>query len=350
MSYQGFAITDTSKWSDAKKIEFKPRTLGGKDVEVKVDHCGICGSDIHTVTGGWGGTVVPVIPGHEIIGTVTKVGPEVTLHKVGDRVGVGAQIDSCFNCDRCANGHENYCEHSLSTYNDEKDGEISYGGYANFVTANEHFVFNVPEKLDSAEYAPLFCAGLTVYAPLRNNIKAGDHVGIVGIGGLGHLAIQFAKALGATVYALSRGEKKKQDALKLGADYYIDTTVENWSKPYKFKLDFVLSCANSSKGFTNDYFEILKVFGKLNSVGLPEEPIPISALSFLGNGVSFGATHLGNREEMLEMLDVVVKHDVKPWCDLLPISEENVKKGLERTERGDVKYRITLTNFAEGFK
>lgn len=350
MSYTGFAIHDSVNFSDAKKIEFKPRAFGDKDVEVKVDHCGICGSDVHTVTNGWGGANFPVVPGHEIIGSVTKVGKDVKLHKVGDRVGVGAQADACWKCPPCAKGYENYCDEIVDTYNSFKNGELTTGGYANRVIANELLVFTLPPALDKAECAPLLCAGLTVYAPLvRNNIGPGKKVGVTGVGGLGHLGIQFAKALGAEVYALSRGERKKADCFKLGADHYIDTTVKDWSKPYAYQFDFILGCASANGGFTGDYFKCLLVFGSFISVGLPETPFTLTAQQFVDAGTTFGGSHLGNRQEMIDMLDIAAKHNIAPWCELLPINAANVKKGLEKTYNNDVRYRVTLTDYDKEF-
>ncbi|EGV64859.1 cinnamyl alcohol dehydrogenase [Yamadazyma tenuis] len=350
MSYQGFAIHDTTKYNEAKKITFKARTVGDYDVVIKVDHCGICGTDVHTATGGWGGPILPVIPGHEIIGSVTKIGDKVTLFKVGDRVGVGAQVDACWSCKACDMGEETYCKDVIDTYNSTKNGEVIYGGYSNYVSANEQFAFGVPKQLDKAEAAPLFCAGITVFAPLKRAItKPGMKVGIVGIGGLGHMAIQFAAALGAEVYAMSRGDSKKEDSLKMGAKHYIDTTKENWAAPYKMEFDFILSCANSNKGFTGDYFSCLTVYGNYVSAGLPETPFELKAQHFIGNGASFGSSHLGNRKEMLEMLELAAKNNILPWTEVLPISEENVKLGLTKTYKGDVRYRVALTDYAAAF-
>lgn len=351
MSYQGYAIHDTAKYNESEKISFKPRTLLENDVEIKVDYCGICGSDVHTVTGGWGKPVLPVIPGHEIIGSVTKVGPNVTNVKVGDRVGVGAQIDACWQCKACKMGEETYCGDMLNTYGGEKNGEITYGGYANFVSAHEHFVFLLPPELDRPECAPLLCAGITVFAPLKRAItKPGMKVGISGIGGLGHMGIQLANALGAEVYAMSRGDAKKEDAFKLGAKHYIDTTKPNWSEPIKLELDFILSCANSNKGFSEDFFNCLTVHGSYVSVGLPEKPFELTAQEFCGNGSSFGSSHLGNRQEMTEMLELCAKKSVFPWCELIPVSKEGVAKGLEKTYNNQVRYRVTLTDYDKEYK
>lgn len=350
MECQGFAIHDTAKYNETKKINFKLRKISDNDVVVKVDHCGICGTDVHTATGGWSKPILPVIPGHEIIGTVTKIGDKVSLFKLGDRVGIGAQVDACWECKACKMGEEVYCEHMMDTYNSEKDGEVAYGGYSNYVSAHEMFVFPIPKELDRPEAAPLLCAGITVFAPLKRAItKPGTKVGVSGIGGLGHLGIQFAKALGAEVYALSRGDAKKADCLKLGADHYIDTKKENWSEPIKRELDFILSCANSNQGFNTNYFNCLTVHGQFVSVGLPETPFSLSAADFVPSGAFFGGSHLGNREEMLEMLDIAAKKNIVAMCEVLPISEENVNKGLTKTKEGDCRYRITLSNYEGAF-
>jgi len=244
---EGFMVRDSKDWSSFHKQEFKLKPFEDHDVDIAIDACGVCGSDVHTITGGWGEAPLPLCVGHEVIGRAVRVGPKVTKIKVGDRVGVGAQIWADLTCQNCKADQENYCPNSVDTYGAPyQDGTISQGGYSSHMRAHEYFTFQIPEKLDTANAAPMLCAGITVYSPLvRLGCGPGKTVGIIGLGGLGHFAVLFASALGAEVYVLSHSPHKKDDALKLGAKHFIDTSKDDWHKDHAFKFDFLLNTADA---------------------------------------------------------------------------------------------------------
>lgn len=353
-TFEGYAVTDTNQWNTVKKIEFKPKPFGPKDVDIKIIACGVCGSDVHTVNAGWGKPDLPVIPGHEIVGTVVKVGEDVSSqYKVGDRVGVGAQVGACLECETCLENNETYCPDWVDTYNDfYPDGSKTWGGYSSHIRVHEHFVFPIPEKLQTNDVAPMLCAGITTYSPLvRNGAGPGKKVGIIGIGGLGHFAIMFAKALGAEVYTFSRTNSKKEDALKLGTDHFIATCEEkDWATKCARKLDLIISCGNSSKNFDLDgYLKCLRVHGKLVSVGLPEEPFTVSPATFIKNGSLLGSSHLGNRQEMTDMLKLAAEKEIKSWHEDLKVGEEGISEALKRCHDNDVHYRFVLTDYDAKF-
>lgn len=352
-TFEGFAVTDTKKWSQTTQISYTPKPFEEHDVDVEIEACGICGSDVHTATGGWLKPMLPVVPGHEIVGKVVRVGSKVNTLKVGDRCGVGAQVWACLKCDVCKADNETYCPHLVDTYNCKyQDGSDAYGGYASHVRCHEYFAFPIPELLPTEAVAPMLCAGITTYLPLvRNGTGPGKKVGIIGIGGLGHFAIMWARALGAEVYVFSRTRAKEEDARKLGAHHFIATEEKDWEKALQYKLDFVLSCANSSKGFElKKYLSTLNVGKHMVSVGLPEEPFEVGASHFIPNGASLGASHLGSRHEMLDMLALAAKHNITAWHQTLPLSVEGVKEGLERCQSNDCKYRVVLTDYDKAFK
>lgn len=352
-TFQGFAVTDPKDWSTIQKYEYKPKTFTDYDIDVQIEACSVCGSDCHTASNGWGSLkVLPIVVGHEIVGKVVKKGSKVNSVELGDRVGVGAQAFACLECEICKGGDENYCPESVKTYNASyKDGSVSQGGYASHVRVHEHFAFKVPENLDSNTTASLFCAGATVFAALKQ-AGAGDgkKIGVVGIGGLGHWAIMIAKAMGAEVYTFSRGEKKREDALKLGSDLYIPTGSGNWNKDYKYKLDGIVCTANSTSNFNmSEYLACLRMRGKWVNVGLPEEPFQVHPRAFLTNACYMSGTLLGSRAEILELLQLASDKGIKAWVETVPISAAGVKDVLERCHNNDVKYRFTLTDFDKQF-
>lgn len=360
-------INSTEKWSDFQKQKFKPKLFEEKDVDIEIECCGVCGSDVHTITGGWGKPELPLCVGHEIIGKAIKVGPKVKSVKVGDRVGVGAQIWACLECKVCKSsptgkaeiGNENYCPDMVDTYNapypEEKTksgGIVSQGGYASHVRAHEYFVFPIPDGIESKDAAPMMCAGLTTYSPLvRAGTGPGKKTAILGIGGLGHFAILWAKALGAEVYALSHTPDKKEDALKLGADHFVLTKDKDWSKPLAFTFDFILNCADMTHEMPiKEYMSTLAVNGTFHNVGLPDEPLPqIMAQDFAPNGVSIGASHIGNRHEALAMLKLAADKKLKPYIQTIDISEKGCKEAVEKVKVNDVRYRFTLVGFNKAF-
>jgi alcohol dehydrogenase (NADP+) len=313
----------------------------------------VCGSDVHSITGGWGEVPLPLCVGHEVIGKAVKVGSKVSTVKVGDRVGVGAQIQSCLECKQCKNDNENYCPKQVDTYGAPyPDGTISQGGYSSHIRAHEYFTFPIPDSIPSIEAAPMMCAGLTVYSPLvRGGVGPGKKVAIVGIGGLGHFAIMFANALGAEVTAISHSPQKKDDAMKLGAKHFVSSQEEGWAKPLAFEFDFVLNSADMGhKMNMKDYVSILNVNGKLNHVGLPDGPLPeLQAQDFAANGAFMGTTHIGCRTEMLAMLKLVEDHKLTPYIETVGISEEGCAKAVQGVHDNKVRYRYTLTNYDKAF-
>jgi len=349
---EGFMVTDHKNWSTFKKQEFKLKKFEDHDIDVAIDACGVCGSDVHTITGGWGDAPLPLCVGHEVVGRAVRVGDKVKDIKVGDRVGVGAQIGADLTCDNCKADQENYCPNSIDTYGAPyPDGTISQGGYASHIRAHEYFTFKIPDNIETAIAAPMLCAGITVYSPLvRLGTGPGKTVGIVGLGGLGHFAVLWAAALGAEVYVLSHSPHKKEDALKLGAKHFIDTSKEDWHKDHAFKFDFLLNTADMTHKFDlSQYFSTIKVMGKFHNVGMPDEPIEVNLQAFASNGCYLGTSHIGNRPEMLAMLKLASEQNIKSWVETIDISEEGCKEAVERVKNNKVHYRFTLTGFDKVF-
>jgi alcohol dehydrogenase (NADP+) len=291
----------------------------------------------------------------EIIGTAVRVGPKVTLIKEGSRVGVGAQAYSCGECRQCKNDNETYCGVlQIDTWGSKwpDTGIVSQGGYSSHVRVHEHWVFPIPEKLDTNMAAPMLCAGLTAYSPLvRNGCGPGKKVGIVGLGGIGHFGTLFAKALGAEVWVISRSHSKEADAKKLGADGFIATEDKDWEVPHKLSFSLIVNTANSSKGFDlAKYLSMMDVHGHWVSVGLPEEAgQEVKAQNLISNGVLIGASHLGSRKETLEMLRLAADKGIKSWVEEIPISKDGLKEAVTRLKKNDVRYRFTLTEYEKQF-
>ncbi|KAN0095643.1 putative NADP-dependent alcohol dehydrogenase 6 [Hyaloscypha variabilis] len=353
-TFEGFQVDSSETWTSFHKREFTPKPFGDYDVDVKIEACGVCGSDVHTITGGWGPKHFPLCVGHEIIGTALRVGPKVTLIKVGERVGVGAQIYSCLDCTQCKEDNETYCRHQIDTYGAiwPETEIVTQGGYASHIRAHEHWVFPIPEKLDTTEAAPMLCAGLTAFSPLvRNGAGPGKKVGIVGLGGIGHFGVLFAKALGAETWAISRSRKKEADARELGADGFIATEDKEWNEEHRMTFDLIVNTANSSEGFDLEkYLSLLGVHGRWISVGLPEgEGQLVKSHMFMSNGCLIGASHLGSRKEMLRMLNLAAEKGIKPFVETIPISENGIKQAVARLKKNDVRYRFTLTDFDKVF-
>jgi len=355
-TFEGFTVESPKTWNTFKKTEIKPKPFGEYDIDVKIEACGVCGSDVHTLTGGWGdfdGSKGPLCAGHEVIGKAVRVGSKVKSIKQGARVGVGAQIWSCLECKLCKSHNEQYCPHQVATYNAPyPDGTLAQGGYASHIRAHEYFTFNIPDALPSHIAAPLLCAGLTTFSPLiRAGVGPGKKVGIVGIGGLGHLALQWSHALGATTYALTHSAGKTQDAKKLGADEVIVTTEENWAKPWAFTFDYILNCSDMTNKFNmQDYLSTLAVGGEFHMVGLPDKPLPeLKAFDFATNNPKIIGSHIGNHQEMDQLLKLAVEKGVAPWIETIDISEAGCKEAIERVKENKVHYRFTLINFDKVF-
>ncbi|QSZ30868.1 hypothetical protein DSL72_000426 [Monilinia vaccinii-corymbosi] len=353
-TFTGFQIEDPATWNEFHKNEYTPKAFGDYDVDIKIQACGICGSDLLTVNGGWGEQKFPLCVGHEIVGEALRVGPKVTLVKPGQRVGVGAQSYSCLQCRQCKSDNESYCLHQLDTYGAvwPDTGIVTQGGYASHVRTHEHFVFPIPETLKTEEAAPLLCAGLTAYSPLvRNGAGPGKKVGIVGLGGIGHFAVMFAKALGAETWVISRTHAKEADAKKMGADGFLATADKDWNKDHLMTFDLIINTASSTSGSNfPEYLAILNVHGRWVSVGIPDgQGQIIDNSQLVKNGVLVGGSHLGSRKEALAMLDLAAEKGIKSWVETIEIGEEGLKTALTRLHNNDVKYRFTLVGYDECF-
>ncbi|KAL8702925.1 MAG: hypothetical protein Q9201_003905 [Fulgogasparrea decipioides] len=355
-TFEGFMVQSQDDWKNFKKQEFKPKKFQDRDIDVEIECCGVCGSDVHTINGGWGGAPMPLCVGHEVIGKAVKVGDKVTTVKVGDRVGVGAQVWACLECKPCKTDNENYCPNMIDTYGtpypEEMGGVISQGGYASHIRAHEYFTFKIPDDIPSEEAAPMMCAGLTTYSPLyRAGVGPGKKVAIVGVGGLGHFAILWASAMGAEVYVLSHSPDKKEDALQLGAKEFICTENEGWNKPWALTFDFMLNTADATQHFDiATYLGTLSINGEMHHVGLPDGALPqLKAQMFVPNGCKMGGSHIGNRPEMFQMLKLASDKKLKPRIQTISISEAGCAEAVESVDKNQVRYRHTLVDFDKAF-
>ncbi|KAL8731166.1 MAG: hypothetical protein Q9166_003573 [cf. Caloplaca sp. 2 TL-2023] len=357
-TFEGFMVEsqDDDKWMNFKKQEFKPKKFQERDIDIEIECCGVCGSDIHTISGGWGSAPMPLCVGHEVIGKAVKVGDKVTTVKVGDRVGVGAQIWSCLECKPCKTDNENYCPKMIETYGapypEEMGGVIAQGGYASHIRAHEYFTFKIPDGIASNDAAPMMCAGLTTYSPLlRAGVGPGKKVAIVGVGGLGMYAIMWANAMGAEVTVLSHSPAKEQAAKELGAKEFISTLDKDWAHGLEFTFDFMLNTADATDKFDlAAYLGTLAVNGHMHHVGLPDRNFPpINARMFVPNGCSMGGSHIGSRPEMFQMLKLASEKKLKPKIVTIPISEAGCKEAVEGVVANKVRYRYTLTDFDKAF-
>ncbi|RYY22371.1 MAG: NAD(P)-dependent alcohol dehydrogenase, partial [Chitinophagaceae bacterium] len=297
--------------ADLQQLTIRRRTPTPHDVEIEILYCGVCHSDLHTARNEWHGTIYPCVPGHEIVGRIVSVGDHVTKYKVGELAGVGCLVDSCRECDYCKEGLEQYCEPGgTQTYNspDKYMATQTYGGYSERIVVDENFVLRIPENLDLAAVAPLFCAGITTYSPLKHwNVGPGQRVGIVGLGGLGHMGVKIAKAMGAEVIVFTTSTSKVEDAKRLGADDVILSKDPQQMARYAGKLHFVLD-AVSAQHDINAYLNLLRVDGSLALVGAPEQPLPVAAFSLIPFRRSFAGSMIGGIAETQEMLDFCGKH------------------------------------------
>ncbi len=312
------------------------------DVLIEILYCGVCHSDIHLARNEWGGSKYPMVPGHEITGTVRQCGSGVTKWKVGDTVGVGVFIDSCRECSACIGGEEQYCENGMTpTYNSfERNSKIpNYGGYSTQVTINEDYVVRIPSGIPLDRAAPLLCAGITTYSPLRHfGVKPGDQVAVVGLGGLGHMGVKFAKAFGAVVTVLSHSESKRDAALELGADDFVvmnspDSFAQNASR-----FDLILDTVSAKHDY-NDYLGLLRLNGRLVIVGLPD-PSPVAPFPLVGKRRSISGSMIGGIRETQEMLDFCAEKGIA--SDVEVISMSQINEAYERMMRSDVRYRFVI--------
>ena len=324
-------------------FSFERRNLGDDDVQIEILYCGVCHSDLHTVRSEWGSTTYPCVPGHEIVGRVVKVGKDVNKFKEGDTVGVGCMVDSCLACANCKENLEQFCEKgTIFTYNspDKHTGGITYGGYSESIVVDKEFVLKIPKNLDLAATAPLLCAGITTYSPLRyHNVSKGQKVGVVGLGGLGHIGVKLAKALGAHVVVFTTSPSKVEDALRLGADEVVNSKNEDEMQKHLNSFHFILDTV-SAKHDINAYLLLLRRDGNLTQVGIPSEPLLLSVGSLIFGRRSLSGSLIGGIKETQEMLDFCGKHNVTADIELIPI--QNINEAYDRLVKSDVKYRFVI--------
>ncbi|WP_329621511.1 NAD(P)-dependent alcohol dehydrogenase [Streptomyces sp. NBC_01255] len=318
------------------------RPVGEHDVLIEIKYAGICHSDIHQARDGWGEGIFPMVPGHEIAGIVAEVGSGVTKHRVGDRVGVGCFVDSCRECDYCKQGLEQYCtQGGTGTYNAlDKNGEPTYGGYSTHIVVDENYTLRIPEGLGLDEAAPLLCAGITLYSPLAHwQAGPGKKVAIVGLGGLGHMGVKIAHALGAEVTVLSQSLKKQEDGLKLGADHYYATSDPETFTKLAGTFDLIISTVSAPLDF-GAYLSLVKTDGALVNVGAPEEPVALNLFSLIGGRKTLAGSMIGGIAETQEMLDFCAAHGL--GAEIEVIGAERINEAYERILASDVRYRFVI--------
>jgi alcohol dehydrogenase (NADP+) len=325
-----------------RAAEIKRRDLDSNDVLIEIKYAGICHSDIHTAHGEWGPVNYPLVPGHEIAGIVTAVGPHVTKYKIGDRVGVGCMVDSCGECENCRKGEEQYCLNgNVPTYAGvDKYGEPTQGGYSTHIVVTEGFVVRIPDNIELDAAAPLLCAGITTYSPL-NHWGAGPDkkVAVLGMGGLGHMAVQIAHAMGADVTVLSQTLKKKEDGLQLGADHYYATSDPETFVQLAGTFDIIINTV-SAKLDLNAYLSLLALDGTLVNVGAPAEPLSLNVFSLIGHRRSYAGSMIGGIRETQEMLNFCAEHNIAPMIEI--ISADQIDEAYKRVLASDVKYRFVI--------
>ncbi|MFF8906892.1 NAD(P)-dependent alcohol dehydrogenase [Streptomyces olivaceoviridis] len=325
-----------------ERTTIERRAVGEYDVLIDIKFAGVCHSDIHQAREGWGEAIFPMVPGHEIAGVVAEVGPGVTRFQVGDQVGVGCVVDSCRECENCLRGEEQYCLNGMvGTYNAVgKDGEPTYGGYSEKIVVDENYVIRIPDGLSLDVAAPLLCAGITTYSPLSHwNAGPGKKVAIVGLGGLGHMAVKIAHAMGAEVTVLSQSLRKKDDGLKLGADHYYATSDPKTFEELTGTFDLILSTVSAPMDF-GALLSLLKIDGALVNVGAPEEPIAFNLFSVIGGRKTLAGSMIGGIRETQEMLDFCAEHGIGAEIELISAAEVN--EAYERVLASDVRYRFVI--------
>jgi alcohol dehydrogenase (NADP+) len=325
-----------------ERTEIQRRDLRPDDVRIDITWAGICHSDIHQARDEWGGAIFPMVPGHEIIGTVVEVGDEVHDHAVGDTVGIGCLVDSCGECAACKDGEEMFCEKgAVETYTSKGyDGEVTYGGYSTQVVARSHFVVKIPDGVDLAGTTPLLCAGITTYNPLkRHGVGPGKRVGVIGMGGLGHVGVQIAAALGAEVSVLSRTDAKREDGLKFGAKNYYATEDESVFEELAGQFDVLLNTVGSGIPL-DSFFGLLDRGGVMINVGAPSEDLEVGAFSLITKRRALAGSQIGGLAETQEMLDFCAEHGVTATVEL--ISADQVGEYYDKVVDGDVRYRAVI--------
>lgn len=323
-------------------FDFQRRDVGPHDVRIEILYCGVCHSDVHQVRDEWGGSIFPMVPGHEIVGRVTEVGAHVKNFKPGDLAGVGCMVDSCQSCPECAEGLEQYCDNGfVGTYNaTDKDGSPTYGGYSKQIVVTEKFVLRVSEKLDLARVAPLLCAGITTWSPLRQwNAKAGDRVAVMGLGGLGHMAVKFAAAMGCEVTVLSTSPGKEADARALGAHKFVVTKDEAAMKEVRNYFDLIINTVSAPMDLT-PYIGSLRLDGTMVLLGVPPEAPQLHAFNLIAKRRRIAGSLIGGIQETQEMLDFCAENNV--MSDVEVIRMDYINEAYERMLKSDVKYRFVI--------
>jgi uncharacterized zinc-type alcohol dehydrogenase-like protein len=342
------AYVATSATEPLTKTTITRREVGPHDVAMEIKFAGICHSDIHTVKAEWGQPNFPVVPGHEIAGVVTQVGAQVSKYKVGDRVGVGCFVDSCRECSSCRAGLEQYCKVGMTpTYNGTgRDGQPTQGGYSGAIVVDENYVLRIPDALPLDATAPLLCAGITTYSPLRHwGAGPGKRVAVIGLGGLGHMAVKLAAAMGAEVTVLSQSLKKMEDGLRLGAsDYYATSDPETFTK-LAGSFDLIVNTVSANLDIAA-YLELLDVDGALVELGLPEHPMPVPAFPLAAGRRSLSGSMIGGIAETQEMLDFCAEHGVTPEIEV--IEPDYINEAYERVLASEVRYRFVIDTASLG--
>ncbi|WP_308635261.1 NAD(P)-dependent alcohol dehydrogenase [Paenibacillus silvisoli] len=340
-------ITANARATFSPEGPFKLTTIERRDLEphdvlIEIKYAGICHSDIHSARGEWGPVQYPLVPGHEIAGIVSEVGSAVAKYAVGDRVGVGCMVDSCRECDSCHRGEEQYCLHGMTgTYGAiDRYGQYTQGGYSTHIVVTEDFVVRIPDGMELDAAAPLLCAGITTYSPLRHwGAGPGKKVAIVGFGGLGHMGVKLAHALGAEVTVLSQSLKKKEDGLRLGADHYFATSDPETFKELAGSFDLIINTV-SAKIDISAYLSLLALDGTLVNVGAPPEPLSVDVFSLIGHRRSFAGSMIGGIRETQEMLDFCAEHHIAPEIEVIAASQ--IDAAWERVLASDVRYRFVI--------
>ena len=344
-TYNAKAYSAASEKSQLASTKIQRRDPTERDVQIEILFCGICHSDLHSVRNEWSefmATNYPIVPGHEIVGRVTKVGSSVSKYKTGDLVAVGCMVDSDGTCAHCKAGLEQFCPNMVLTFNspDKHLGGFTYGGYSESIVVDEHFVLRVPSNLDPAGAAPLLCAGITTYSPMHHwGVTRGKKVGVVGLGGLGHMAVKFAHALGAHVVVFTTSPTKTEDALRLGADEVVLSRNADEMKKHTASFDFILDAVSANHDI-NAYINLLDVDGNLTMVGAPAEPLAVPAFGLIMGRHNLSGSMIGGIPETQEMLDFCGKHNITADVEVIPI--QKVNEAYERLLKSDVKYRFSI--------
>lgn len=331
--------------ADAKlePFQFERREVGANDILIEIEYCGVCHSDIHQVKNEWGNSIFPMVPGHEIIGKVKQIGERVTKFNEGDYAGVGCFVDSCGKCENCAADVEQFCQvHCAQTYNSTEMDETTptYGGYSTQIVVKENYALKISDTENLAGVAPLLCAGITTYSPLKKfGVKEGSKVGVVGLGGLGHMGVKFAAAMGADVTVFSTSPSKEEDAKKLGAHHFVVSKNEDEMKSLTGQFDFILDCVSAEHDL-NAYLGLLKLNGAMVLVGAPEKPLPVHAFSLIPNNRTLAGSGIGGIKETQEMLDYCAGKGITSDIELINI--QDIENAYERTIKGDVRYRFVI--------